>query len=240
MGKAIIYLADGTEECEALLCADLLRRNAHTEIDDQPLAAHIGRGDDKVTLRPAKRFADRKLRPGVIAVGMAPEVPVKEDLPALGGFGLRNIDSLVIFFREAELRRVERSLKRVEVGPRLLYGRQVQGFRKRIQHAPLVLRQGIFPQEGVELRLLPLVRLFERRSISAGEQQTQKILKAVRQRVYKVRRTVHRADGKHRLPEAAHKAEMNSVHTTPSKHPRALRRAEIRLKRRIDPHHTQR
>ena len=26
MGKAIIYLADGTEECEALLCADLLRR----------------------------------------------------------------------------------------------------------------------------------------------------------------------------------------------------------------------
>ena len=25
MGKAIIYLADGTEECEALLCADLLR-----------------------------------------------------------------------------------------------------------------------------------------------------------------------------------------------------------------------
>ena len=26
MGKAILYLADGTEECEALLCADLLRR----------------------------------------------------------------------------------------------------------------------------------------------------------------------------------------------------------------------
>ena len=26
MGKAIIYLADGTEECEALLCADMLRR----------------------------------------------------------------------------------------------------------------------------------------------------------------------------------------------------------------------
>ena len=26
MGKAIIYLADGTEECEALVCADLLRR----------------------------------------------------------------------------------------------------------------------------------------------------------------------------------------------------------------------
>lgn len=26
MRKAIIYLADGTEECEALLCADLLRR----------------------------------------------------------------------------------------------------------------------------------------------------------------------------------------------------------------------
>ena len=26
MGKVIIYLADGTEECEALLCADLLRR----------------------------------------------------------------------------------------------------------------------------------------------------------------------------------------------------------------------
>ena len=26
MGKAVIYLADGTEECEALLCADILRR----------------------------------------------------------------------------------------------------------------------------------------------------------------------------------------------------------------------
>ena len=26
MGKAILYLADGTEECEALLCADMLRR----------------------------------------------------------------------------------------------------------------------------------------------------------------------------------------------------------------------
>ena len=106
----------------------------------------------------------------------------------------------------------------------------MQGFRKRIQHAPLVLRQGIFPQEGVELRLLPLVRLFERRSISAGEQQTQKILKAVRQRVYKVRRTVHRADGKDHIAEAADEAVVNAVHACPAKNFRAHRRTEIRFR----------
>ena len=72
------------------------------------------------------------------------------------------------------------------------------------------------------------------------QQKPQKIPERFGDRVHAVLPSVHRADGKHRLSEAAYKAEMNSVHTAPAKYPRALRRAEIRLKRRIDPHHTQR
>ena len=50
MGKAILYLADGTEECEALLCADLLRR-AGAEADTER-AARLGRTEqDGAALR---------------------------------------------------------------------------------------------------------------------------------------------------------------------------------------------
>ena len=44
MGKAVIYLANGTEECEALLCADLLRR-AGAEV----ILAAVGRSREIVS-----------------------------------------------------------------------------------------------------------------------------------------------------------------------------------------------
>ena len=71
MSKAVIYLADGTEECEALLCADLLRR-AGVEVT---LAA-VGGSRDILSSHQVRIQADR----------MAEEVdPNTQDLLVLPG-----------------------------------------------------------------------------------------------------------------------------------------------------------
>ena len=84
--------------------------------------------------------------------------------------------------------------------------------------APMITRWVLKWQKQKRLKLLkiPLPRLFQRRAIAAGKQQTQEIRKIPRQRVDIVGRNIHRADGKHHFAKPANQAKVNSIHSSPA------------------------
>ena len=159
---------------------------------------------------------------------VAPKAAVKVDLPVRFLFGRVAVHfGIIKVLGEFELAEIELRLQLAQVLPRPLHRREAEGCGNLREHRLLLVRRRILGKEGVELRLVPLPRLLERRTVAGREQQAQKIAEIARDDVHAVLAAVHRAHGEDHLAKTAHKAEVAAVHARPAEDGSALGRAEI-------------
>ncbi len=159
---------------------------------------------------------------------VAPKAAVKVDLPVRFLFGRVGIHfGVVEVLGEFELAEIELRLQLVQVLPRPLHRREGKDCGDLREHRLLLVRRRILGKEGVELRLVPLPRLLERRAVADGEKKTQKIGEIACDDVHAVLAAVHRAYGEDRFAKTADKAEVDAVHARPAEDRSTLGRAEI-------------
>lgn len=110
---------------------------------------------------------------------VAPKAAVKVDLPVRFLFGRVAVHfGIIKVLGEFELAEIEFRLQLVQVLPRPLHRREAEGCGDLREYRLLLVRRRILGKEGVELRLVPLPRLLERRAVAGREQQAQKSLKS--------------------------------------------------------------
>ena len=189
--------------------------------------------------RPRKPLLYRHFPARALAPVVAPKAAVKVDLPVRFLFGRVGIHfGVVEVLGEFELAEIELRLQLAQVLPRPLHRREAKGCGDLREHRLLFARRRILGKEGVELRLVPLPRLLERRTVASREQQAQKIAEIARDDVHAVLAAVHRAHGEDRLAKTADKAEVDAVHARPAEDRSTLWRAEIGIVVLL-PHHAE-
>ena len=122
-----------------------------------------------------RHFPARALAPVV-----APKAAVKVDLPVRFLFGRVAVHfGIIKVLGEFELAEIELRLQLAQVLPRPLHRREGKDCGDLREHRLLLVRRRILGKEGVELRLVPLPRLLECRTVAGREQQAQKKVKPV-------------------------------------------------------------
>ena len=212
---------------------------AHTEVDDDALGTEIDRRHEPVAPRPRKPLLYAHLPARALVPVVAPKAAVKVDLPVRFLFGRVGIHfGVVEVLGEFELAEIELRLQLAQVLPRPLHRREGKDCGDLREHRLLLVRRRILGKEGVELRLVPLPRLLERRAVAGREQQAQKIAEIARDDVHAVLAAVHRAHGEDRFAKTADKAEVDAVHARPAEDRSTLWRAEIGIVV-LPPHHAE-
>ncbi len=191
----------------------------HPYVRHQPPAAGVYRRNVEKAPLPEKGFAHRKLLSRSALASALPEAAPIVDHPLWGvrwSGGLRLPRQLVIFFAEFQRAVIKAGLHPLEIPVGVVHGREPQRLPKPVQHGPLLRPGRVRLQIGVELPPVPHPRLLQGVHAAAGQHQPQEVLEAPGQGMDIVPRPVGGADGKHRLPEALHKAEVDAVHPRPA------------------------
>ena len=153
---------------------------AQAKVDDDALRADVNRRHEPVAPRPQKPLLYRHFPARAPMPVVAPKAAVKIDLPVLFLFGRVGIHfGVVEVLSEFELAEIELRLQLAQVLPRPLHRREGKDCGDLREHRLLLVRRRILGKEGVELRLVPLPRLLERRAVAGREQQAQKKVKPV-------------------------------------------------------------
>ena len=125
---------------------------------------------------PFKFCLDNQFFSRMGSITALPKAAFKIDVPLR-----RLLRSVRIHIRIVELRRVfdltviEGILQLPEILPGIVHGSKAGLLRNLSQHHPLFLCSRIFSQECLELLPIPLPRLFQSRTVSAGQEQPQEI-----------------------------------------------------------------
>ena len=195
-------------------CKCLQRRglNSHAQVEHQATAAQVKAGDTPSAAGPFKLPVQGQLLCGA-PLAPAVEAAVEKDAPWLrraGGVGVHV--GVVEIFGIGDFAVVKGALQLLQGVKGVLHGAKSGLPGKARQQGFLFLRRRIFLKICRKLLLIPLPCLFGGSRVPAGQEQPQKIRKAACQGMHKMRRQVHGADGKHRLPKAPDKAKMDAVH----------------------------